>query len=58
MKEMVDDEIEMGTNSNTILRMVLNRMTALEGLSCERTYTESQIAELVWMVYRDPGLCR
>ena len=56
MKEMVDDEIEMGTNSNTILRMVLNRMTALEGLSCERTYTESQIAELVWMVYRDPGL--
>ncbi len=51
MEEMVEHEMEMGTGSSTILRMVLNRMTALEGMPCERTYTESQIAELVGLIY-------
>ncbi len=52
LENIVDDEYQMGTDPGIILRMVLHRITALEGLSCERTYTESQLAELVRLTVR------
>lgn len=52
LENIVDDEYQMGTDPGIILRMVLQRITALEGLSCERTYTESQLAELVRLAVR------
>lgn len=51
-EDMVADERDKGTNEYAILRMVLNRATAMEGMSYERTYTESQIAELVRLVIK------